>query len=65
MLRLNRLSDQVLKWIAPSLDWLGLARVPVFANMIGGDALTQCHRRGLMRYMLMVMRSRHEINRMT
>jgi len=65
MLRLNCLSDQVLKWIAPSLDWLGLARVPIFANMIGGDALTQCHRRGLMRYMMMVMRSRHELNRMT
>jgi hypothetical protein len=30
----------------------------MFANMIGGNALTVCHRRGVMRYMMVVMRLR-------
>lgn len=55
-LRLHQPWDRVLNWIAPPLDWLGLARVPMFANMVGGNALTQCHRRGVMRYMIVVMR---------
>ncbi|UOD50051.1 SAM-dependent methyltransferase [Orrella daihaiensis] len=55
-LRLNQPWDRMLNWIAPPLDWLGLARVPMFANMVGGNALTECHRRGVMRYMMVVMR---------
>lgn len=55
-LRLDQPWDRMLNWIAPPLDWLGLARVPIFANMVGGNALTQCHRRGVMRYMMVVMR---------
>jgi cyclopropane fatty-acyl-phospholipid synthase-like methyltransferase len=58
LLRLYQLWDRVLNCIAPPLDWLGLARIPMFANMIGGNALTVCHRRGVMRYMMVVMRLR-------
>jgi len=58
LLRLYQPWDRVLNWIAPPLDWLGLASVPRFANMIGGNALTECHRRAVMRYMMVVMRLR-------
>jgi cyclopropane fatty-acyl-phospholipid synthase-like methyltransferase len=57
-LRLYQPLDRMLNCIAPPLDWLGLARIPRFANMIGGNALTVCHRRGVMRYMMVVMRLR-------
>ena len=57
-LRLYQPWDRVLNGIAPPLDWLGMARIPRFANLIGGNALTLCHRRGVMRYMMMVMRFR-------
>jgi cyclopropane fatty-acyl-phospholipid synthase-like methyltransferase len=57
-LRLYQPWDCTLNLIAPPLDWLGLAGIPRFANMIGGNALTVCHRRGVMRYMMIVMRSR-------
>jgi len=56
LLRLYQPWDRILNWIAPPLDWLGLAGVPRFANMIGGNALTECHRRAVMRYMMVVMR---------
>jgi len=58
LLRLYQPWDRVLNCIAPPLDWLSLARIPMFANMIGGNALTVCHRRGVMRYMMVVMRLR-------
>ncbi len=57
-LRLYQPWDCTLNLIAPPLDWLGLAGIPRFANMIGGNALTICHRRGVMRYMMIVMQSR-------
>ena len=57
-LRLYQPWDLVLNCVAPPLDWFGLARIPRFANMIGGNALTVCHRRGVMRYMMVVMRFR-------
>ena len=57
-LRLYQPWDLTLNCIAPPLDWLGLERIPRFANMIGGNALTVCHRRGVMRYMMVVMRFR-------
>jgi cyclopropane fatty-acyl-phospholipid synthase-like methyltransferase len=55
-LRLHDSWDRLLSWIAPPLDWLGLDRVPMFANMIGGNALTECHRVGVMRYKMIVLR---------
>lgn len=61
-LRLYQPWDCTLNFIAPPLDWLGLARIPRLANMIGGNALTVCHRRGVMRYMMMVMRFRPKKN---
>lgn len=61
-LRLYQPWDCTLNFIAPPLDWLGLARIPRLANMIGGNALTVCHRRGGMRYMMMVMRFRPKKN---
>ncbi len=57
-LRLYQPWDCTLNLIAPPLDWLGLVGIPRFANMIGGNALTVCHRRGVMRYMMIVMQSR-------
>lgn len=58
LVRLYQPWDLTLNCIAPPLDWLGLERIPRFANMIGGNALTVCHRRGVMRYMMIVMRFR-------
>jgi cyclopropane fatty-acyl-phospholipid synthase-like methyltransferase len=56
-LRLHQRWDYGLNLIAPPLDWLGLTRVPKFANMVGGNALTLCYRSGVMRYMMMVWRA--------
>jgi SAM-dependent methyltransferase len=56
MLRLDRWRDRALRGLGPLADALGLGRWPVFANMIGGNALTQAHRRGLMCYRLVVFR---------
>jgi hypothetical protein len=55
LLRLNRLRDHVLKVVAPLADSLGLGRFALFANMIGGNALTQSHQLGIMRYMMFVL----------
>jgi hypothetical protein len=55
MLRLDRWRDQALRVVAPVADALGLARWPLFANMIGGNALTVAYRRGLMRYRMTVL----------
>jgi cyclopropane fatty-acyl-phospholipid synthase-like methyltransferase len=57
-LRLYQPWDWILNCVAPPLDWFGLARIPMFANMIGGNALTLCHRRGVMRYMIVIMKLR-------
>ena len=56
LLRLNRLRDRALAFAGPLADVLGLGRVPLFGNMIGGNALTQGYRQGQMRYMLMVLK---------
>ena len=55
LLRLDRLRDRALRVIGPVADALGLARVPLFANIIGGNALTNAYRAGFMRYQLMVL----------
>ena len=57
LLRLNRLRDRALRVVAPLADKLGLGRFALFANMIGGNALTQLHRQGTMRYMMIVLRA--------
>jgi membrane glycosyltransferase/SAM-dependent methyltransferase len=56
MLRLDRLRDKVLRLAGPVADRAGLARVPFFGNMIGGNALTESYRAGQMRYRLVVLR---------
>ena len=56
LLRLNRLRDGALSIAGPLADALGLGRLPLFGNKIGGNALTQSYRHGQMRYMLMVLR---------
>lgn len=52
LLRLDRWRDRALRGAAPVADALGLGRWPLFSNMIGGNALTNAYRRGLMRYRL-------------
>lgn len=58
MLRLDRLRDRLLTGVAPLADALGLGRWPLWSNMIGGNALTQLHRRGALCYRMMVFRHR-------
>ena len=55
-LRLNRLRDRALRLAGPVADRLGLAHMPVFGNMIGGNALTEIYRAGEMRYTCLVLR---------
>ena len=55
-LRLNRLRDRALRVAGPVADRLGLAHLPVFGNMIGGNALTESYRAGVMRYTCLVLR---------
>jgi cyclopropane fatty-acyl-phospholipid synthase-like methyltransferase len=55
-LRLNRLRDHALRVAGPVADRLGLAQLPVFGNMIGGNALTESYRAGMMRYTCVVLR---------
>lgn len=56
-LYLDRLRDHALRLAGPVADRLGLAQVPFFGNMIGGNALTESYRSGQMRYTLMALRS--------
>ncbi len=57
MLRLDRLRDRALRWAGPLADRVGLARVALFGNMIGGNALTEGYRAGQMRYRMLVLRA--------
>lgn len=52
LLRLTKPRDRWLALAGPLADRMGLARRPFFANMIGGNALTQSYRAGTMRYRL-------------
>jgi len=54
-LRLDRWRDRALRLAGPLADALGLGRWPLFANMIGGNALTQAHRTGILGYRLVVL----------
>ena len=57
LLRLDRWRDRALRVAGPFADRLGLAGMPFFGNMIGGNALTESYREGVMQYSLLVMRS--------
>ena len=57
LLHLARWRDRALRRVGPVADALGLGRWPLFSNMIGGNALTQAYRAGLMRYRLMIFRA--------
>ena len=57
LLRLDRLRDRLLRLAGPLADRLGLARVSFFGNMIGGNALTEAYRAGIMSYSLVVLRA--------
>lgn len=56
LLRLNRWRDIALRGVGPLADMFGLSRQPLFGNMIGGNALTESYRAGLMRYSMVVLR---------
>ena len=56
LLRLNRWRDIALRGVGPVADQLGLSRQPLFGNMIGGNALTESYRAGIMRYSMVVLR---------
>jgi SAM-dependent methyltransferase len=56
LLRLDRLRDRLLRPIGPLAARLRLESVPLFANMIGGNALTCAYRAGIMRYRLLAFR---------
>jgi SAM-dependent methyltransferase len=58
LLRLNRLRDILLRAVGPAAERLGLGASPLFANMIGGNALTESYRRGVMRYAMVSLRLR-------
>lgn len=55
LLRLDRWRDRALRAAGPVADLFGLDRSPLFGNMIGGNALTESYRAGVMRYTLIVL----------
>lgn len=57
LLRLNRWRDHALRVVGPLADRVGLAGKPLFDNMIGGNALTESYRAGIMRYTLLILQS--------
>jgi hypothetical protein len=57
LLHLTRLRDRALRLAGPVAERLGLARHALFANMIGGNALTESYRLGLMRYTMLTLRA--------
>jgi cyclopropane fatty-acyl-phospholipid synthase-like methyltransferase len=56
LIRLNRLRDIALRVAGPVAEGLGLQGSPLFANMIGGNALTESYRCGVMRYAMVSLR---------
>ncbi len=56
LIRTGRPRDRVIALLAPLFRALGLAGVPFFGNMIGGDALQRGLRQGLVRYRMQVWR---------
>ena len=56
LLRLDRWRDHALRIAGPLAARAGLAPIPLFSNMIGGNALTESYRAGEMRYRMLVLR---------
>jgi cyclopropane fatty-acyl-phospholipid synthase-like methyltransferase len=56
LLRLTRWRDIALRAVGPVADWFGLSRLPLFGNMIGGNALTESYRSGIMGYSMILLR---------
>jgi len=54
LVRLGRPRDHAIRVIAPGLERLGLSRVPFFGNMIGGNALQEGLRNGVLAYRMLV-----------
>jgi cyclopropane fatty-acyl-phospholipid synthase-like methyltransferase len=63
LLHLRRARDVALRLAGPAADALGLGRWPIFANMIGGNALTESYRAGTMRYCLAAFRKTEGVTR--
>jgi cyclopropane fatty-acyl-phospholipid synthase-like methyltransferase len=57
LLKLDRHRDHALRLVAPIVNLFGLGRLPLFANMIGGNALTRAYRKGIMRYMMVTLQA--------
>jgi cyclopropane fatty-acyl-phospholipid synthase-like methyltransferase len=58
LIRLTRLRDIVLRAAGPVAERFRLNEIPFFANIIGGNALTESYRKGTLRY-VMVSFQRH------
>ena len=56
-LHLTRWRDRALRLAGPMAERFGLHGHPLFSNMIGGNALTEAYRQGIMRYTLLVLRA--------
>ena len=56
LIRLGRPRDRVIAALSPLFRGLGVASIPFFGNMVGGDALQAGLRRGLLGYRLLVLR---------
>lgn len=55
LVALSRPRDRALALVAPALERLGLVTTPLFANMIGGNALREGLREGTMEYRMLVL----------
>jgi SAM-dependent methyltransferase len=58
LVRLWRPRDRLIALVSPLFERLGLARVPFFGNMIGGNALQIGLSDGFLRYRMLVFRKR-------
>ncbi|WP_338274809.1 methyltransferase domain-containing protein [Roseicyclus marinus] len=58
LIRLDRLRDRALHLAGPVAHRVGLNHWPIFANMIGGDALTRLYKMGTMGYTCVTLRKR-------
>jgi hypothetical protein len=56
----SRVRDRLTAAVSPFLAGLGLARIPLYGNMIGGNALQVGLREGFLVYHLLVLRKRAE-----
>jgi SAM-dependent methyltransferase len=54
----SRLRDRLTAAVSPVLAGLGLGRIPLYGNMIGGNALQVGLREGFLRYHMLVLRKR-------